>query len=178
MGVQQVLGIFRQKTAPAFEVALRLGAAYAGADADVHEVLARYSDSLGVAYQIRDDLDDLAEETRAGARVKPTLPLAEAHDRAKGADKELMQRIWASAEVSPEDAERLQALIGQFGIAQRGEQLLASYQEAAIRSLQDIHNPSLKGLLRRLIAKIFRVEIQGWCSEFEARNAASSEAVA
>src|SRR6185295_9009219 len=59
MGVQEVLGIFRQKTAPAFEVALRLGAAYAEAGDDVHEVLTRYSEALGIAYQIRDDLDDL-----------------------------------------------------------------------------------------------------------------------
>lgn len=178
MGVQQVLGIFRQKTAPAFEVALRLGAAYAGADAETHEMLARYSESLGIAYQIRDDLDDLAEETRTGARVKPTLPLAEIYDRAKGADKERVQRIWQTEDLTLDDAEALRALLQQFGVAQRGEQLLASYQEAAVRGLQDIHNPSLKGLLRRLIGKIFRVEIQGWCSEFEARNAASSEAVA
>jgi len=178
MGVQQVLGIFRQKTAPAFEVALRLGAAYAGSDAEIHEMLARYSESLGIAYQIRDDLDDLAEETRTGARVKPTLPLAEIYDRTKGAEKERVQRLWEAEELSLEDAEALRALLQQFGVAQRGEQLLASYQEAAVRGLQDIHNPSLKGLLRRLIGKIFRVEIQGWCSEFEARNAASSEAVA
>jgi hypothetical protein len=29
-----------------------------------------------------------------------------------------------------------------------------------------------------VIGKIFSVEIKGWCSEFEARNAASGEAVA
>src|SRR4029077_15817306 len=60
MDVQEVLSIFRQKTAPAFEVALRLGAAYADAGDDVHEVLTRYSEALGIAYQIRDDLEDLS----------------------------------------------------------------------------------------------------------------------
>ena len=85
---------------------------------------------------------------------------------------------WCEANSVAHDTYGDGALLQQFGVAQRGEQLLASYQEAAVRGLQDIHNPSLKGLLRRLIGKIFRVEIQGWCSEFEARNAASSEAVA
>jgi hypothetical protein len=49
------------------------------------------------------------------------------------------------------------------------------YKEQAIRTLPQLHNPSLKGLLRRVVGKIFRVEIKGWCSEFEARNAASGE---
>jgi hypothetical protein len=45
------------------------------------------------------------------------------------------------------------------------------------RSLPELHNPRLKGLLRRVVSKIFREEIQGWCGEFEARNAANSETV-
>src|SRR5262249_45912795 len=51
----QVLDIFRQKTAPAFEVALRLGALYAGVDAheEVADVLKTYSEAMGIAYQIR-----------------------------------------------------------------------------------------------------------------------------
>ena len=44
--------------------------------------------------------------------------------------------------------------------------------------LPGLANPSLKGLLRRVIGKIFSVEIQGWCSEFEARNATGGQAVA
>ena len=36
----------------------------------------------------------------------------------------------------------------------------------------------LKGLLRRVVGKIFQVEIKGWCSEFETGNAADRQAVA
>ncbi len=176
MPVQEVLGIFRQKTAPAFEVALRLGAAFAGADEDVHEALTRYSEALGIAYQIRDDLDDLAEESGVTGRLKPTLPLAEAFERAKGDEKAFIERIWTSPEVAPADAARLRTLLDLLGAEDRGRKLLESYKEAAVRTLPGLHNPSLKGLLRRVIGKIFRVEIQGWCSEFEARNAAGSEA--
>jgi geranylgeranyl diphosphate synthase, type II len=173
MGVQEVLGIFRQKTAPAFEVALRLGAAYAGAGDDVHAALTRYSDALGIAYQIRDDLEDLSSE----ARLKPTLPLAETFDRARGEDKAFMERVWTDSEISTDDAAKLRALLVKLGIEDRCRQQLESWKEAAVRTLPDLHNPSLKGLLRRVIGKIFRVEIQGWCSEFEARNAAGSETV-
>ncbi len=175
MGVQEVLNIFRRKTAPAFEVALRLGAAYAEAGEDVHQVLTSYSEALGIAYQIRDDLDDFESESGAPGRPKPTLPLAEAFDRARGDEKAFFARIWTTPAVSPADAERIRTLYRQHGVEDRCRRLLESYKEAAVRTLPDLHNPSLKGLLRRMIGKIFRVEIQGWCSEFEARNAAGSE---
>jgi hypothetical protein len=58
---------------------------------------------------------------------------------------------------------------------------LESYKEAAIRSLQSVENANLKGLLRRVIGKIFNdLEIKGWCREFEVRNGApeSTEALA
>ncbi len=70
----EVIDIFRKKTAPAFEVALQLGAIYAGIEAhdEVAEVLAAYSEALGIAYQIRDDLRISAP------RAKPTTSPASA----------------------------------------------------------------------------------------------------
>jgi geranylgeranyl pyrophosphate synthase len=177
MSVQEVLGIFRQKTAPAFDVALRLGAAYAEAGDEVHAVLTRYSEALGIAYQIRDDLEDLFPETGAAGALKPTLPLAEALDRARGADREFIEHVWSTSSLPPDETVRLREFLAQSNVEARCRQLLESYKEAAVRSLADLHNPSLKGLLRRMIGKIFRVEIQGWCSEFEARNAAGGETV-
>jgi geranylgeranyl diphosphate synthase type II len=60
MSPAEVLHIFRQKTAPAFDVALQMGAAMAGAGEGLLGVLSAFSDALGIAYQIRDDLEDLA----------------------------------------------------------------------------------------------------------------------
>ena len=52
--------------------------------------------------------------------------------------------------------------------------LLESYKEQAIRSLQAVDNANLKGLLRRVIGKIFNdLEIKGWCREFEVKNGAA-----
>ena len=78
-----MLDIFRMKTSPAFEVALNLGAILAGCDEQVAGVLKQYSESLGIAYQIRDDLDDLRsphkEELFNGKR--PSILLALAHEK-------------------------------------------------------------------------------------------------
>jgi geranylgeranyl pyrophosphate synthase len=94
----QVLDIFRQKTAPAFEVALRLGALYAGTEAhdEVADVLKIYSEAMGIAYQIRDDLSDLGNggETNDIAGFRPSLLLAVAHEKAKDASKQLLATVW------------------------------------------------------------------------------------
>ena len=177
----QVLDIFRQKTAPAFEVALRLGAAYAGQhdDEDLAEILSKYSEALGIAYQIRDDVEDLAEEAECGdiAALRPTLPLALAGERTKGENLALVEKFWKRIP-SNGDSKHLRDLLGELQVADRCRGLLDAYKEQAIRCLADLENASLKGLLRRVISKIFTVEVKGWCSEFEARNAASRAAVA
>jgi geranylgeranyl pyrophosphate synthase len=173
----EVLEIFRQKTSPAFEVALRLGAALNGAAETVHESLTRYSDALGIAYQIRDDIEDLGglhapDDVRA---LRPSLPLAVAYERVKGASKELLARAWRR-EISKEETSEVRHLVTQLGAEEHCRTLVEMYKEQAIQTLPELQNASLKGLLRRVVGKIFRVEIKGWCSEFEARNAASGTA--
>lgn len=171
-----VLDIFRKKTAPAFEVALRLGAICGGMDEQVGDVLARYSDALGIAYQIRDDVEDLEEGRHAPddlQAMRPTLPLAVAYERAKGKDRERIDGAWRRSR--GEDG-KLRSIIDELAVIQRCRGLLDSYKEEAIRSLAELENASLKGLLRRVVSKIFTLEVKGWCSEFEARNAPGREA--
>jgi hypothetical protein len=44
-----------------------------------------------------------------------------------------------------------------------GMMLLERYKDQAVRSLQDIENANLKGLLRRIIGKFFtELESEGW----------------
>lgn len=174
-----VLSIFRQKTAPAFEVALQIGATYAGADESILKTLSLYSEALGIAYQIRDDLDDLASEHAPDdiTALRPSLPLALAYERAKGDDKTSVEKAWRPSGRIDHHPEVLRRLLTELGVEERCRQLLDAYKEEAIRTLPRLQNASLKGLLRRVIGKIFTVEIKGWCSEFETRNAAGREAV-
>ena len=159
MSTAEVLHVFRQKTAPAFEVALQIGAALAGAGDDLFRVLLTFSDALGIAYQIRDDLEDFAR-----SEVRPSLPLAIAYERAKGEERLILERIWQMEAKAPE------GLIARLAEA-RCQDLLESHQERALRSLSTLGNPSMKGLLRRVAGKIFQQEMKGWCREFETRNA-------
>ena len=74
---QKIIEIFRRKTAPAFGVALQLGAIAAGADANLLETLQSFSESLGIAYQIRDDLEEYASGEKIDLRASILLALAQ-----------------------------------------------------------------------------------------------------
>jgi geranylgeranyl diphosphate synthase type II len=175
LSVKKVLEIFSMKTAPAFEVALRLGAFYAGAGDSVSAAIKKYSEALGIAYQIRDDLEDMMSGTISDLdAMRPSLPMALAGERATGPAKAVLQRFWTRT-ASPEDIEALAQVLADCKVEDRCRGLLESYKEEAVRPLATIEHASLKGLLRRVIGKIFSLEIKGWCSEFETRNAASGE---
>ena len=177
LSADQVIEIFRRKTAPAFQVALGIGAALAGATGATQQVLRDYSDALGIAYQIRDDLEDLADPSAdADGFGAPTLLLGMACDRAKAAGRERVMTHWRAGRASAADRAAFQTLLGELDVESRAQALLEAYKEQAIRTLPALQNASLKGLLRRVIGKVFRVEIKGWCSEFEARDAAGRQA--
>jgi geranylgeranyl pyrophosphate synthase len=178
MTAVQVLDIFRQKTAPAFEVALKVGALHAGVESfeEVAEVLRVYSEALGVAYQIRDDLSDLGEtgETNDIEGMRPGLLLAVAHEKAKGEAREFTGALWHRRLPPGVTSRHVEAFYAEVGALDRARTLLETYKEEAIRCLRDLENPSLKGLLRRLVGKIFNdTEIKGWCKEFEEKNRGS-----
>jgi geranylgeranyl pyrophosphate synthase len=168
----QVLDIFRQKTAPAFEVALRLGsiAADLGKYEEVSEVLGEYSKNLGIAYQIRDDLSDLGEEgdTNDLVGLRPTLLLAVAHEKAKGDQKQQLAEVWRRRLPEGVTFAQIEQWYLDLKAVKRAEDLQLTYKELAIRSLTDLENANLKGLLRRVIGKIFNDTIvKGWCSEVQ-----------
>ncbi len=172
----QVLDIFRKKTAPAFEVALQLGALYAGTEKheEVSDVLAGYSEALGIAYQIRDDLSDLGDkgDTNDIDGLRPSLLLAVAYERANDpAKRATLEALWRRTPQAGVNAEQIEALYVELKADERARLLLETYKEEAIRALRDLENPNLKGLLRRVLGKIFNdVEIKGWCKEQEQKN--------
>ena len=175
----QALDIFRRKTSPAFQVALGIGAALAGATAETQQVLRDYSEALGIAYQIRDDLEDLADtEPADGLGLGGAVAAAGAGLRQgegvgpRPRDDAVARRPHQSRPT----AAAFRTLLGELAVEDRARALLEAYKEQAIRTLPALQNASLKGLLRRVVGKVFRVEIKGWCSEFETRDAAGRQA--
>src|SRR5439155_20823884 len=113
------LKIYALKTAPAFEAALYAGLRLAGDAAKYEKLVAEFSRSLGVAFQILNDLKDwTADEDNklvAGQDVRaarPTLLLALALEAAKPDERaELLRLIGAGdAAAATERVERVRLL--------------------------------------------------------------------
>jgi geranylgeranyl pyrophosphate synthase len=151
---RQVLDLFRRKTAPAFEVALHLGAIYAGADGNTSRVLKSFSDSLGVAYQVKDDLEDFHGRGQDQDARRPSLLFALAWEASSGATRTAIERRWCHPPDPRNDAASLSVIVEELKVEEKARQLLEHYRNEAIRSLSPLQNAQLKGLLRRLVGRI------------------------
>lgn len=169
MRANAVLNIFKQKTAPAFEVALRIGAIYGGADERVLDVIGQYSEALGVAYQIRDDIEDIlgSADSHDARDTRPSLLLALAHEKAEGSHKDLLAAIWRRQVDFADIESDLREALDQYGIHDRANELLDAFKEEAVRSLGQLDDATVKGLLRRVLGRIFDdVHLESLCSQF------------
>lgn len=175
---KEIIQLFRDKTAPAFDVAIRMGGYYGDTDEKTLNAMEKFSEALGIAYQIQDDMDDFAEDAEGSdlLRDRPSLALTMGYKSAKKDHKAIIDKWWSGDEsVSVKDV-RWVVLKGDAEY--RMMQLKESYKQAAIDSLGDLEDASIKGLLRRVVTKIFNdIEIKGWCREFETPDDSSSESV-
>jgi len=168
----RVLDIFRRKTSPAFEVALHLGAICAGADDTVRAVLSEYSEALGVAYQIRDDLADFSGVGGDGWKVRPSVLLAVAFERADARQRKALEALWQPAETRSAAVGTAGRILAELRAEALARGLLEAYKGRAIRCLTSLQNANLKGLLRRVVGRIFRdVEGMSCCNDYRAGNA-------
>jgi geranylgeranyl pyrophosphate synthase len=155
LGVGEVLDIFRRKTAPAFEVALRLGAIAAGETDGIAAVLQGYSEALGIAYQIHDDLKDLrgVDEPDDVLAMRPSILLALAWEAAAGADRAFFEDVCRRRDGA--DADEVRRRMDALGVAAQARSLMREYEQAALGRLESLTNADLKALLRRVIFRIF-----------------------
>ncbi|MCX7591015.1 MAG: polyprenyl synthetase family protein, partial [Kiritimatiellae bacterium] len=150
----EVLNIFRLKTAPAFEVAMRLGAICADADDAVCGVLSAFSEAIGIAFQIRDDLDD-AQAVQHNCHAflgRPSLMLALAGELA-GPEAEKRLELAASGSGAQAVA-GFGAWLAELGVEEKARKILEHYRRQAFRALAPVRNAELKALLYRITSRI------------------------
>ena len=144
------------KTAALTEVSTRLGALYAGATAEVAERLATYGRSLGIAFQIADDLLDLTgEEAKAGKTLgtdleqqKMTLPLIHALDTLPVEEADAFRRLLQKS-VSHKRAEVTDTLI-RSGSLQYAKRMAEWHARTARISLAGLPKSECRSILEQL----------------------------
>jgi len=136
---RQIIEIARRKTSPAFGVSLLLGATIGGADSELTETLRGFSEALGIAYQIRDDLEEF--KTGEATDLRASIILALAND---------LQPL----EMLSNDTPHLKHILDELMVIEKASQLLEHYKNEAVRALNPLQNAMLKTLLRRIAAKM------------------------
>lgn len=132
----ELIEVFRRKTAPAFGASLLLGAVAAGAEEDLLNSLQSFSESLGIAYQIRDDLEEY--ESGEATDLRASIILALANEQQPVAH----------------DATNLAHVVDELMVVEKASQLLEHYKNEAVRALNPLQNAMLKTLLRRIASKM------------------------
>ncbi|WP_312856552.1 polyprenyl synthetase family protein [Phytoactinopolyspora halotolerans] len=108
--VEHYLSVLSDKTASLIAASARLGALHGGVAAEDVEVLARYGERVGMAFQLADDLLDIAGESaisgkRPGTDLREgvaTLPVLYARRSARPGDERLLELI--SGPITDDDA--------------------------------------------------------------------------
>ena len=163
----EVIEIFAKKTAPAFEVALKLGATLADQN-KLDTAIEQYSRALGIAYQIRDDIDDFhnCPQIEGSDNMRPSLLLALAWQAADEQDRSELEPIWNNSANSDATLAKIRDIVKHCGIEKQALEMLEEQKMQALAALNLFDNTSLKSLLRRIICKIFDdVEIVGCCND-------------
>ncbi len=148
--LDQQLEIFERKTGSAIRVALLLGAVAADAAECDLAILKTFSGYFGMAYQIKDDLDEFREANEHTQPADYPLLLSLL---AQNPDESLLanlQLIYAEM-----DREQMTGLIREKEIDQKAEQLLHEFTDKAYRELDKLENLKMKLSLYTVLGKIF-----------------------
>jgi heptaprenyl diphosphate synthase len=152
--VEHYLRVITDKTGSLISTSARFGAMFSGAPSSTVEALAAYGDTVGMAFQLSDDLLDIASESAESGKTPgtdlregvPTLPVlyALADDLTSPRLREILSRgaITDDAEV----AEALD-LLRESAAMKRARETVRDYAERARAQLADLpHNSTREAL--------------------------------
>ena len=161
--MEYVLEIFRNKTVPAFDVALDLGVLCYGDNGLFRNILHSYSQALGIAYQLQDDLDDfdavseqfIALRSRVHMLLRPSAVLAALCEENKKFG--YIEKLSRESDIKSffnnnEHNPLLQNALNKV------RSMVDDYHNQAIAALDALDNIELKRLLFRVTDKILKAK--------------------
>lgn len=147
----QTMRIALLKTARyGFVAPLVVGARLAGATAPTSLLVERLGRSLGLAFQLRDDLIGLfGDEAQAGKPTdgdfrqrKPTFPVIAAYTRASAAARRALEAIWDSDADDAEACDRVRVFVEEHGGRRATESAVQRASASARRTLARLDGPA------------------------------------
>ncbi|GGV92767.1 polyprenyl synthetase family protein [Streptomyces gelaticus] len=159
--VEHYLEVMQGKTGSLIAVACRFGAMMAGADESAVDILTQYGERLGVAFQLADDVLDIASDSHESGKTPgtdlregiPTLPVlhlrAQAEADGKPEDLELVELLDGDLSDDARHAEALRRLRAHPALEQARRDTVR-YAEEARATLAPLPEGYAKAALREL----------------------------
>ena len=162
----EYIEMIRLKTSVLLACAMKIGALMAGADAKDVELLYRFGEAMGLAFQLQDDyLDVYGDPAVFGKAIggdicnnKKTYMLINALLKAEGEDKAELQR-WIDAKEfdRAEKIAAVTAIYNKVGIDKLAKAKMEEYYAAAIHCLDAVNvKEEYKTALREYAAKMMK----------------------
>lgn len=142
-GLEEIIEVFRLKTGEAIKVALLLGAIVANADDKEMEVLVKFSENMGIAYQIKDDMEEFGKQ----------------YENKKTADFPVFTAMLNQKNISggiPEEINEFEKLVSQYEITELVENLLQNYISSSYDLLDQLGNKKMRLSLYSIMGKVFK----------------------
>jgi heptaprenyl diphosphate synthase len=155
--IEHYLAVLADKTGSLIATAAEFGAYYAGADAGIIDTLRGFGDQIGVAFQISDDILDIASDSAESGKTPgtdlregvATLPALYALRSADPADERLRALVRRPLVDDDEHAEALELLRASSALEQ-ARATVRQYAAAARALLADLPDVPARDALRTL----------------------------
>lgn len=152
------LGIIAKKTASLFGASCRIGAILAGASDRTENDMHNFGLTLGMAFQIKDDLLDLVEEERnLGKNVmsdlregRLTLPIIQALKKAENSPRKFLLSLIGKKSISRNDKQRFFQILSETGALDYARKKAEQYLAQAIRLLEQFPSSPARQMMADL----------------------------
>jgi geranylgeranyl pyrophosphate synthase len=151
LSLKQVITVFENKTAAAFKVSLLVGAIAGGAETEALNLLDQFSYLVGVAYQLKDDLEDFITDDDGDSFQTHSALISMLAEKTKEED-----HIKLKEALQQKDAGCLHSLIGKYSIQEQSTDMLKDFLIKIDSCLSNIQNLRLKLALNEIVGKTFR----------------------
>jgi heptaprenyl diphosphate synthase len=164
--LEHYLRVVAGKTGSLIATSARYGAMFAGAPTDIVEALTEYGEKVGVAFQLSDDILDIASETEVSGKTPgtdlregvPTLPVLIAQRSTDPADARLLELLSGDLSADEPHAEALTLLRAHAAMAEARAYVVSLAGEA-------------KALLKVLPEGPVRTALEGFADAVATRTA-------
>jgi geranylgeranyl diphosphate synthase, type II len=151
LSLEETLQVFDYKTATAFKVSLLLGAIAAGAEDNSLNLLEKFSRSIGIAYQIKDDIEDFKNEEGEFEIYKPSVLISLLQEKLTGTVLGDFHDAYRNNNIKT-----IRVIAEGSNMSSEAEELLSEYINESRECLAGFQNAGLKMALHEILGNIFK----------------------